>query len=55
MSEKFDNLKTMLAEIQDLQHTIYEMQWDQAVNLPPGGSMDRANALATLTKLTIPV
>jgi carboxypeptidase Taq len=51
MSEKYGRLKTLLAEINDLDAAIAILTWDREVNMPPGGVEGRANQLATLSRL----
>jgi carboxypeptidase Taq len=51
MEEKFDQLKTILTEIADLQGASALMTWDQQVNMPPRGAEARGNQLATVQKL----
>src|SRR5207249_10334288 len=51
MTEKFDKLKTLLAEIYDLEKALRLVSWDQQTQMPPGGAEGRANLLATLTRL----
>ncbi len=49
---KLEQLKTRLAEVTDLSKTGTLLFWDQRVMMPPGGSAARAEALATLSRLT---
>jgi carboxypeptidase Taq len=51
MSEKFDRLKTLLAEIEDLDRIIAVLNWDRETYMPPGGNESRSNQLATLDRL----
>ena len=37
MEERFDELKTRLAEIHDLRRSLEMLFWDQTVMMPPGG------------------
>ena len=52
MSEKFEELRTRLAEIIDLGAAASVLGWDQQVYMPPGGAEARAMQLSTLTKTT---
>jgi len=51
MEEKIRKLKEKLAEIADLSYANAVLEWDQQVNMPPGGAEDRGNQAATLQKL----
>src|SRR5437868_15330585 len=51
MTEKLDKLKTLLAEIYDLEKTLALLRWDQQTQMPPGGAEGRASLLATITRL----
>jgi len=51
MSEKLHQLKEILGEVSDLQHAQSVLDWDQNVNMPPGGSEARGQQLATLGKI----
>ena len=52
MSEqKFDELRTRLAEISDLGKVIALLSWDQQVMMPPRGAPGRAEQLATLGRI----
>lgn len=51
MSEKLNQLKEILGEVSDLQHAGSILDWDQNVNMPPGGSEARGQQLATLGKI----
>lgn len=51
MQEKFKQLKTILAEISDLEAAGAVLGWDQQVNLPPEGNQARGHQLATLQHL----
>ncbi len=44
-------LRERLAEISDLQRTLFVLAWDQKVTMPPGGHPARAEALATIGKV----
>src|SRR5512146_3278622 len=51
MQDKFSSLKTILAEIQDLDCAIALLDWDQQVNMPKGGAEERGYQLATLSAI----
>ncbi len=51
MSEKFDTLKTLLAEVADLNSAAALLGWDQQTYMPPGGSEARGQQLSTLGKI----
>ena len=52
MSEKLEQLKTLLAEIADLNHVQALLGWDQQTYMPQGGSEARGNQLATIGKIS---
>ena len=41
MENKLHELKTILAEIVDLQHAAAVLDWEQQTYMPPGGSRPR--------------
>jgi carboxypeptidase Taq len=49
---KLDQLKRLLGENDDLRKAATLLFWDQRVMMPPGGSEARADALATVSRLT---
>ena len=51
MSEKLEQLKQRLGEVDDLGRAASVLSWDQQVNMPPGGNEGRGQQLATLSKL----
>ena len=51
MSERFDELKTRLAEIHDLRRALELLFWDQTVMMPPGGGPVRGQQLTTLDRI----
>ncbi|MFH0921859.1 MAG: carboxypeptidase M32 [Fibrobacterota bacterium] len=51
MTNPLATLKARLAEICDLRHAGAVLLWDRQVNMPPGGSMARAEQTATLRKM----
>jgi len=50
MSAKFDQLRTRLGEISDLQRAAALLAWDQQTYMPPAGAEARAMQLSTLAK-----
>jgi carboxypeptidase Taq len=52
MSEKLEQLKTLLAEVADLDNAQSLLNWDQQTYMPPGGAEARGNQLATLGKIS---
>ncbi|MGH2523147.1 MAG: carboxypeptidase M32, partial [Anaerolineales bacterium] len=51
MQEKLHELKTRLAEVNDLESAGARLAWDQTTYMPPGGAPARARQLATLSRL----
>src|SRR5688572_16863877 len=51
MNERFDELKTRLAEVHDLRRTLEMLFWDQTVMMPPGGGSVRGQQLTTLDRI----
>lgn len=51
MSEKLDQLKTLLAEVADLHAVQSVLGWDQQTYMPPAGGEARGNQLATIGKI----
>ena len=49
---KLDQLKRLLGEVDDLRKAATLLFWDQRVMMPQGGSQARADALATIGRLT---
>lgn len=47
----WDAARALWAEIDDLQRAAAVLEWDQLVNMPPGGAAARARQLATLERL----
>ena len=52
MSEKLEQLKSLLAEVSDLNHVQALLGWDQQTYMPQGGAEARGNQLATLGKIS---
>jgi len=52
MSEKLERLKTLLAEVSDLNNVQELLGWDQQTYMPPGANESRGNQLATLGKIS---
>src|SRR6266536_1883234 len=51
LSAPLDRLRTVLAEIADLQHAEMLLDWDSRVFMPHAGARARADAVATLGRL----
>jgi carboxypeptidase Taq len=51
MSEALDQLKTILADVTDLNRAAAVLEWDQETYMPPGGVTGRAEQLSTLVRL----
>lgn len=51
MPSKFEQLKSLLAEVSHIQEAVALLSWDQQVNMPPGGAEDRGGQMATLSRL----
>lgn len=51
MEEKFNQFKELAVEIFDIYYAAYVLEWDQQVNMPPGGAEQRGNQIATLQRL----
>ena len=51
MQSKLVELKTRLAEVDDLENASAMLEWDQLTMMPPGGAAGRADHIATLQKL----
>jgi carboxypeptidase Taq len=51
VSDAFDRLRTLLAEVTDLERAAEILRWDQQTMMPPGGSAVRAEQLATLGRV----
>ncbi|HTX30653.1 MAG TPA: carboxypeptidase M32 [Solirubrobacteraceae bacterium] len=52
MTEPLTRLQTRLAEITDLSYVSHLLEWDQQTMMPPGGGLGRAEALATIRRLS---
>jgi len=52
MAEKMDKLKSLLAEVADLNAVGAVLGWDQQTYMPKGGAEARGNHLATVGKIT---
>lgn len=52
MDEKLNELKTILAEISDIDNAAAIASWDQQAFMPPGGAESRGNVMATLGRLS---
>jgi carboxypeptidase Taq len=51
MEQKLTQLKTILAEVSDLQGAASLLSWDQQTYMPPGGAQGRSYQLSTLETL----
>jgi carboxypeptidase Taq len=51
MSEKLQQLKERLGEVDDIAHASSVLSWDQQVNMPPQGNQARGQQMATLNKI----
>jgi carboxypeptidase Taq len=51
MSEKLDELKTILAEVTDVNRAAAVLEWDQDTYMPRGGVKPRSEQLSTLLRL----
>ena len=52
MSETFERLRTILAEVTDLSRAASLLEWDQETYMPPGGVTARSDQMSTLTRLS---
>jgi carboxypeptidase Taq len=52
MENKLQELKTRLAEVDDLNNAAALLNWDQTTYMPPGGAEARGRQTATLSKLS---
>jgi carboxypeptidase Taq len=51
MEGKFQRLKTILAQVADLNRGAALLGWDQQTYMPPGGAEDRGNQLAAISSI----
>jgi len=51
MSEKLIKLNELLGEVSDIGKAASVLEWDQQVNMPPGGNEARGRQIATLSKI----
>ena len=51
MDERFEDLKTRLAQVSDLGRTLRLLGWDQETMMPRGGAQARAEQLATVSRI----
>src|SRR5712691_11533033 len=51
MTDSITHLKTILAEVADLERARAVLDWDQETYMPPGGVQGRAEQLSTLSEL----
>jgi len=52
MSESLERLKTILAEVTDLNRAAALLEWDQETYMPPGGVTPRSEQMSTLMRLS---
>ena len=52
MQEKMKKLKEKLAKLADLRAVAAVLDWDQMVNMPTGGAVDRGEQIATIEKIS---
>jgi len=52
MSDAIEQLRARLAELADLENTAHLLQWDQQTMMPPRGASGRAEARATLERIS---
>ena len=50
-TKQLNELKTKLAEIQDIKQSQAVLTWDQLTYMPPGGTSSRADQIATLERI----
>jgi carboxypeptidase Taq len=51
MPTQLEELKTRLAEVDDVENAAALLEWDQLTQMPPGGAAGRADQSATLQKI----
>ena len=51
MQDKYEELKTLLIEINDINATAGLLHWDQSTYMPPGGAAARSRQSATLRRI----
>ena len=51
MTKKYEQLKTVLAEVTSLEYAVRLLSWDRETYMPPGGAASRGDQLALLTNL----
>jgi carboxypeptidase Taq len=51
MEKRLNQLRAILTEVQDIGQATGILGWDQQVNMPPGGTEDRGEVLATLSRI----
>jgi len=51
MSEKLNQLNALVGEVEDIGKAAAVLEWDQQVNMPPGGNEARGRQIATLSKI----
>jgi carboxypeptidase Taq len=51
MKEKFEQLKALLGEVNNIESAAHVLYWDQSTYMPPGGATARGRQLATLSQI----
>src|SRR5687768_5489216 len=51
MNEQYEKLKTLLAEVRDIERALAVLGWDRQTQMPPGGAEERSNQIATISKI----
>jgi carboxypeptidase Taq len=51
MPDQFEELKSLIARVKDLEHTAAVLEWDQETYMPSGGATPRALQIATVRQL----
>lgn len=52
MQEKMNELKQIIREVNDLNHAVSLLYWDQSTHMPPGGAEARGRALAVMSRIS---
>src|SRR5512140_30902 len=51
MDEKLNKLNQIISEVMDIRHSIALLDWDEQVNMPPGGATEHGYMMGTLGKI----
>jgi carboxypeptidase Taq len=51
LADTIKKLNTLIGEVADLRHTASLLEWDERVNMPPGGAPAHGDMLATVRRL----